>query len=208
MNYTLMHRTKPVMDLEIDEVTGTILKCGSLMETAHLPVGIGWVNGAVNRSELNNWWQERAIPASRSGLREALEVLQIPSPQLLLTKCMGLSLSDQYWVRPIDSGLQWEQVNFFDNPFSDDVGDVLLGKRGDSENCDFRSPDSTTNGSLKKRWKNINGTHCLIKGGSGAFQQQPFHEVIASRVMERLGIDHVPYQIYWDGNTPYSLMYT
>jgi hypothetical protein len=108
-------------------------------------------------------------------------------------------------VRPTGSNLKWEQVNFFDNPFSDDVGDVLLGKREQTESFDFSSPDNTSDGSLKKRWKIINGTRYLLKGGSGAFLQQPFNEVIASLVMDRLAVDHVPYELYWDGNTPYSV---
>ena len=205
MNYTLMHQNRAVMELEIDEVTGTIVKGGALYLQSHLPVGIGMINGLADRAALNYWWHERAIPASRSGLREALETMQLYSPQLLLTKCLGLSLSDQYWVRPTGTALTWEQVNFFDNPFSDDVGDVLLGKRSQSVDFDFSSPDNTSDGSLKKRWKILDGTRYLIKGGSGPFQQQPFNEVIACRVMERLGVDHVPYRLYWDGSTPYSL---
>lgn len=205
MNYTLMHQNRAVMELEIDEVTGTIVKGGALYLQSHLPVGIGMINGLADRAALNYWWHERAIPASRSGLREALETMQLYSPQLLLTKCLGLSLSDQYWVRPTGTALTWEQVNFFDNPFSDDVGDVLLGKQSQSANFDFSSPDNTSDGSLRKRWKILDGTRYLIKGGSGPFQQQPFNEVIACRVMERLGVDHVPYRLYWDGSTPYSL---
>lgn len=205
MNYTLMHKNRAVLDLEIDEASGAIVKAGIPFEMRHLPVGIATINGYADRGALNYWWQERAIPASRSGIREALEALSIYSPQLLLTKCLGLSLSDQYWVRPLGSGLLWEQVNFFDNPFSDDIGDVLLGKRRQAETFDFSSPDNTSDGSLKKRWKIIDGTRCLIKGGSGVFQQQPFNEVIASAVMERLGVDHVPYRLYWDGETPYCL---
>lgn len=35
----------------------------------------------------------------------------------------------------------------------------------------------------------MNGKRCLIKGGSGATWQEPYNEVIASRIMERL---HIP----------------
>lgn len=205
MNYTLMHKNVAVMDMEIDEVSGAILKASPPYAAEHIPLGIAVMGGYVERSDLNYWWQERAIPASRSGIREALEELNIYSPQLLLTKCLGLSLSDQYWVRPLGSDLIWEQVNFFDHPFSDDIGDVLLGKRSLTRDFDFSSPDNTSNGNLKKRWKIIDGTRYLIKGGSGTVQQEPFNEVIAAAVMKRLGIDHVPYRLYWDGNTPYSL---
>lgn len=34
--------------------------------------------------------------------------------------------------------------------------------------------------------------------------QQPFNEVIASLVAERLGIPHVPYTLLWDDGIPYS----
>ena len=114
---------------------------------------------------LNKWWTDRSIPASRSGVRDALEILRVSTPKLLLAKCYGLSLSDQYWVKPINSDLEWELVNFFDNDFSEDVGDILFGKAKDSENISLNSPDNTSDGCLKKRWKIINQKRCLLKAG-------------------------------------------
>ena len=96
--------------------------------------------------------------------------------------------------------LTWEKVNFFDNDFSDDIGDVLLGTSRKTSDFDFLSPDNTSDGHLKKRWKIINGKRCLLKSGSEPFRQQPFNEVIASKIMERLGINHVPYDIFWNEN--------
>ena len=138
-------------------------------------------------------------------MRKALETLELPNTQVLLTRCFGLSLSDQYWVRPHGSDLRWERINFFENPFSEDIGDVLLGKATDAANFDFSSPDNTSDGYLKKRWKIINGKRCLLKAGSNPFMQQPFNEVIASLVAEKLGISHVPYTLLWDDDTPYSV---
>ena len=37
----------------------------------------------------------------------------------------GLSLSDQYWMKPAESNLEWKDINFFENSFSDDVGNIL-----------------------------------------------------------------------------------
>ena len=70
---------------------------------------------------------------------------------------------------------------------------------------DFSSPDNTTDGNLKKRWKLIGGKRCLVKGGSNPFCQQPFNEVIAAGIMERLGISHVPYEIAWNKGASYSV---
>lgn len=117
---------------------------------------------------------------------------------MLLTRCFGLSLSEQYWVESQGSDLQWERINFFTNPFSEDIGNVLLGKATDSANFDFHSPDSTSDGFLKKRWKIIHGKRCLLKAGSNPFMQQPFNEVVVSLVAERLGIPHIPYTLLWD----------
>lgn len=205
VNYTLMHKELPVADMELDETTAAVLKIGQVYHSGHLPVGVGITNGIVDRSALNTWWLDRSIPASRSGVRRALEVLNIPDTRVLLTRCFGLSLSDQYWIRPIDGNLQWREVNFFDNAFSEDIGDVLLGKNKKNEGIDFGSPDNTSDGYLKKRWKIIGGNRCLLKSGSNPFMQQPFNEVIASKLAERLGIPHVSYSLTWDGGIPYSV---
>lgn len=205
MKYMLMHRDIPVLDIDLDEATSSIQKLGTIYHLEHLPLGTVSKHSVVDRAALNTWWIDRSIPASRSGIRKALETLNLPNTQLLLTRCFGLSLSDQYWVKPQDSDLQWEHINFFHNPFSEDIGDVLLGKATDGVGFDFRSPDNTSDGFLKKRWKIIDGKRCLLKAGSYPFMQQPFNEVIATLVAERLGIPHVPYTLLWDEETPYSV---
>lgn len=205
MRCTLMHKRIEVAKLELDDETGIIHKIEAVMSTEHIPVGVPVKNGIVDRSELNKWWTDRSIPASRSGVREALETLNLPDTKILLVRCFGLSLSDQYWIRPEGKGLTWEKINFFDNSFSDDMGDVLFGKPNKAKDFDFSSPDNTSDGYLKKRWKIINGKRCLIKGGSNLERQQPFNEVIASKIMDRLGIAHVPYDIVWGDGEPYSV---
>lgn len=67
------------------------------------------------------------------------------------------------------------------------------------------SPENTTDGWLKKKWKIIDGKRCLIKGGSGATQQEPYNEVLASRIMERLSIPHAPYRLLVEDDYPYSV---
>lgn len=205
MKCTLMHKRIAVAEMELDDATGLIQKIGAVYVPEHLPVGIAVKNGAADRAALNEWWTDRSIPASRSGIREALETLEITSTKMLLVRCYGLRLSDQYWIRPEGFSLTWDAVNFFDNDFSDDIGDVLFGEKKKADALDFSSPDNTTDGNLKKRWKLIGGKRCLVKGGSNPFCQQPFNEVIAAGIMERLGISHVPYEIAWNKGASYSV---
>jgi hypothetical protein len=208
LRYTLMHKNIAVADIDIDETLGGISKISDIISKEHLPVGVVRMqrqNEAVDRYAFNQWWTGRSIPASRMGLSDMLDTLGIASSNLLLTKCLGLSLSDHYWIKPYESNMSWENVNFFDNDFSDDIGDLLFGTNGKNSGFDLSSPDNTSDGNLKKRWKIIDGKRCLLKSGSNPYSQQTFNEVIASKIMDRLGIDHVPYSVMWINDEPFSV---
>ena len=208
MKYTLMHKNIAVADVEIDEDLGVITSIDNISAREHLPVGVVHQlrqEETVDRYALNHWWAGRSIPASRMGVTEALEALGVSSTKQLITKCLGLSLSDHYWFRPYGSSVAWEDVNFFDNVFSDDIGDVLFGMNGKNDGFDFISPDNTSDGNLQKRWKIIDGKRCLLKSGSSPYSQQPFNEVIATIIMNKLGIEHVPYTVTWIDDKPYSV---
>ena len=205
MRYMLMHKCFAVAELVFDETTGSIIKIGTVYDRDRLPVGVTERNGKADRFLLNEWWRNRSIPDTRQGIKDALYALEINNTQVLPLRSYGLSLSDSYWILPESSNINWYDLNFFDNAFSEDVGDVLFGREKNIETFDFNSPDNTTDGYLRKRWKIANGKRCLIKGGSNPFRQQPFNEVIASKIMDRLGIDHVPYSIIWEDGEPYSV---
>lgn len=204
MNYVLMHKKKPVADIELDEHTSSISSIGELYEKEHVPVGIPVKKDNIDRGALNEWWKSRSIPASRDGIKDALEELNVTTTQKLLDKSLGLSLSDHYWICPKNSDVQWENINFFDHSFSSDVGNILFGMGSENERIDLMSPDNTSDGWLKKKWEIIDGKRYLIKGGSGATQQEPYNEVFASEICNRLGIDHVPYHLIIQDHYPYS----
>ena len=206
MRYMLMHKCFAVAKLVFDETTGSIIKTGTVYDRDRLPVGVTERNGKADRFLLNEWWRDRSIPDTRQGIKDALYALEINNTQVLPLRSYGLSLSDAYWILPEGSNINWYDLNFFENAFSEDVGDVLLfGQVRNIETFNFNSPDNTTDGYLKKRWKIINGKRCLIKGGSNLERQQPFNEVIASKIMDRLGIYHAPYNIIWEDDEPYSV---
>lgn len=205
MKCAFMHKRIAVAELELDDATGMIQKVNTIYAPEHFPVGVTVKRGVADRAAFNEWWTDRSIPASRSGIREALETLEIANTKMLLVRCYGLSLSDQYWICPEGSDLTWDTINFFYNDFSEDIGDVLFGAAKKTDAFNFSSPDNTSDGNLKKRWKIINGKRYLVKGGSSPFRQQPLNEVIASGIMDRLGIPHIPYQVVWEQGVPYSL---
>lgn len=175
-----------------------------ILEKAH-PDAVKYKNHVIDKVALTSWWRRRAIPASRDGLRQALEEMGIALPEILLEKCWGLSLSDQYWICPKGSDLRWENVNFFDNLFSEDVGNILLGIAGSSASLSLVSPDNSSDGWLKKKWSIIDGKRCLLKSGGHSFLQEPYNEVIAASIMKRLQIPHVEYSVTEHKQKPYSV---
>lgn len=203
MRYILMHREKPTAEIEIDELSN-ITNVYDVFAKEHLPVGTT-KKGELDKTSLAKWWSKRSIPASRSGLRETLDKLDMSVPQELLTKCYGLSLSDQYWISPKDKPLLWKNINFFDNSFSDDVGNLLFGYGEFSDSMSLVSPDNTSDGQLIKKWKISDGKRVLIKGGSNPYQQEPLCEVIASEIAGRLGIEHTEYNVIWENDRPFSV---
>lgn len=196
--YILMHKNKPVAELTLEGSSGTILSIGTVYEPLHVPVGVPVKKGVIDRGALNAWWRGRAIPVSRMGIQAAMQELQLSGPGLLPEKCLGLSLSDQYWICPVGSGLTFREVNFFENPFSEDVGNILFGGGIDGDQLSLMSPDNTSDGWLRKKWVIIDGKRCLVKSGSGATCQEPYNEVLASRICRRLGIPHVSYAVAAD----------
>jgi len=104
------------------------------------------------------------------------------TPKLLLAKCYGLSLSDQYWVKPINSDLEWELVK--------QPSEVLSGefKLIFSESFAFPNRISPTSSEKSLSKKLINQKRCLLKAGSLPYEQQPFNEAIASLIMKKLNV--------------------
>lgn len=203
--FILKHKNINVIELWLD-YKFEISSCGIPINIEHMPVGT-IKNGKVNLIKLNTWWLSRTIPASRENIEELLEVVNMHFSQQLLEKSFGLSLTDQYWIMPFNVNLDWHKINFFENVFSEDVGDVLTGiKSIDLKNdiLDPLSPDNTSDGMLKKKWKIINGKRCLLKSGTGILKQEIANEILASRIGSLLGINHVSYEMIFDENEKYA----
>ena len=91
------------------------------------------------------WYKLRGIPASRKNIDKTLEQVGVNSLDDLLHKGYGLSLSDHYWYCPCDEELDWNDINFFDNDFSDDLGKYLVGEEValTTDELNMRSPNGT-----------------------------------------------------------------
>lgn len=201
-----MNKNKEVLKFSYDEETHTIQKIEEEINPEFAPPGIVEYKTGISRKALNSWWKDRAIPASRSKFKDTLEVLEITSSVELLERCFGLSLSDQYWVKEEGSNAKWKDVNFFENAFSEDMGKLLMGQKNDTKDIDVFSPDNSSDGNLRKKWKIINGKRYLLKSGNSLNNQEPYNEVIATKlyalILEKE--DYVPYELFEEYGLSFS----
>lgn len=202
--FTLMNKNKKIFDFIYDEEEHIIVdfERNYPLNEDYAPFGLIKDN-EINKVEFNKWWKNRQIPASRNGLKEVLHNSNIydnDNFDLLDSKAYCLSLSDQYWVKSIDKDIKWEKINFFDNEFSEDIGKILFSGGKTSLKLNLNTPDMTSNGNYEKRWKIIDGDRYLLKAGSKIYNQEPFNELIATKLYERLlnKNEYVEYSVIYD----------
>lgn len=156
------------------------------------------INDTPFRTNLSDWFRGRGIPSWRDKLDLLLHRLNINVPDELLDKAFGLSLSDQYWLKPVDSDVLYDDINFFNHDFDYiEFMEASLSKNSKTitRESSLKTPNNTTDGMLKKAWIIDNGTRYLLKGGYKNEILQPFNEVLASEICKRLGFNHVEYTL-------------
>ncbi len=156
------------------------------------------INNVLFKTNLSEWFKGRGIPSWRDKLDLLLHRLNITALYELLDKAFGLSLSDQYWLKPYGSNISYDDINFFENDF--DYAEFMeaslsTNSKTITKETSLKTPNNTTDGMLKKAWIIDNGIRYLLKGGYKNETLQPFNEVLASEICKRLGFNHVEYAI-------------
>ena len=140
---------------------------------------------------LNLWWKERSIPVEQDNIEQFLRGNGYSMPSEYLIKNLGLSLTDYYWIKPVESDLQWADVNLYDNDFK---GNLLNWKKEPAETPDddipHYSPNGSLQGTIEKSWVINNGIRCLIKGNHSPLSSESINEVIACEIHKRQGYNN------------------
>lgn len=192
--FILKHKDLDVAMMKMDVRTGMIEYILSVYLPEELPAGC-----APDGTGLGEWWKLRAIPDSRQGIRQVLSRLSEATSQSLMLSSYGLSLTDHYWIQPVGQELYWKDLNFYENDFGDELGDILTDserERSVSDGISKLSPSVSVNGDMKKKWIIRGGRRYLLKVNPSYHSQQAVNEVIAGKLHERLGWkNYVSYEV-------------
>lgn len=188
--FMLKNRTHDIAEVVYDSSRKEFTWIGGLLDSNRAPMGLAVEGGRLSLLSFNIWWRNRGIPEGRFGIEKLLSERGVSIPSELSVKSLGLSLSDQYWLKPAEADLSWEEVNFFHNDFED-------ARFASSVSGESIHPDNTSDGNLPKHWIiGERGVRCLLKGGAGLLQE-PFNEVVATALHARIVPrgHFVPYQL-------------
>ena len=101
MHVILMNKNKEVLMAELNDNTFTEIIIIYNINYALLKVK----NNKDTLKSLNEWFKGRGIPSRRKDLEKLLNNLKVNYKEELLFKSFGLSLSDEYWIKDINSNV-------------------------------------------------------------------------------------------------------
>lgn len=198
-----MNKKAKVLAAEYETGTGIFTKIYDIYNIEFAPYILKNLYNQDDKSNsfiinLSEWFKGRGIPSWRDKLDLLLHRLNITAPSELLDKSFGLSLSDQYWLKPFNLNIDYDAINFFDNDFDyTEFLEASLSKNSKliASKKSLNTPNNTTDGMLKKAWIIENKIRYLLKSGYKNELLQPFNEVLASEICARLGFNHVKYTL-------------
>ena len=149
-------------------------------------------------SNINTWVTKRNHAKEKEHLQGWLHEQGIDNSVGFLEITHALSLNDSLWVKPEDSTLTWEQVNLYNNEFTDVVSVTAFETGLHGLKLSTTSPEFTSEGSFEKCWtKEEDGIYLYKKGSSGFANAglEAYSEFYASQLSSRLCKQYVPYDI-------------
>ena len=201
--FTFMNREHEICEVVYDVRRREFTSLGEPIDGSRAPIGVSMSGRHVNLADFNRWWRGRGIPGTRVNIDRLLREAGVAVPEELLYRNLGLSLSDQYWIRPMGSGLEWRAVNFFHNGFDEMEMRTAPYVAGSSVPA---HPSNTSDGNLEKTWVVRGGVRMLKKSGFRN-NQEPYNEVVATSLHRRLLADdeYVNYTLEGQGLSACSL---
>ena len=190
--YILKHKNNDVLDFEMDDKKYDLLGINTIIDENRLPFNLIYKDNMVHCIvQLNAWIKGRGLAESRKDINEIKKLFNTEEKSELIVKSYGLNLTDHFWLHEKDKNIKWEDVNYFQNRFDQ----IIIGDNADfsiNKSVKTPSPNFCVDGSIVKRWIiNENNERVLLKGSRYGIMQEPFNELIATKIMEEFGIKNI-----------------
>lgn len=135
--------------------------------------GISPFFGKCDSNKILDWWKIRSILASRNMIRDILEKSGCDTTSQYLAKNLALSMTDSYWICPVDLTVKYEDIRF------SNLAEYNQGKIP-YHNATSYDPNASLGGQMEKYWDLHQKTPILVKESSKYFGQQSINEVFTT----------------------------
>ena len=147
-----------------------------------------------NTGNVQRWLETRAIDCHRANSRLLKKALRLTEKDDVATvmSVNAVTITDNYWIKPLNSNLMYADVRFDNDYFSN----LALTGSYDSFNKAAnskrtRTPELTNIGSYEKCWKLIDGEWWLYKKAN---HEELFSELFIYRLGKALGFNMAEYE--------------
>ena len=181
--YILMHKNTQCGLISIDRVTGDLMRF-SPEDTKYTPF-----LGNPDIRYIKIWWKYRAVPGSRRDMKEVIRRAGCETNHEYLAKNLALSITDTYWICPIDLALSWEEINL--HRLAEAKNGVVV-----FHNATSFDPNASLGGEMSKYWDMSGDTPVLVKKAYEQYGQQSVNELLATEIHSRHDAG-VPYAVYY-----------
>lgn len=156
MKYALQYKDIPVLIFDTEYYSVTVVVRDLL------PFGIRRL--PADYSMVKCFCSDRILMMNREHCKELLAYCEIDdqSDINICCVCLGLSLCDNYWIKPVNSSLTWVKVNLHDNIFSEKIAYVGLTGNvvGSISLSDVYTGELTNKGTKAK---------CIVRNKDGVY---------------------------------------
>lgn len=143
---------------------------------------------------VHKWLETRAIDSHRANSRLLKKALRLTERDDIgsVLSVNAVTITDNYWIKPIDSNLCYADVRFSNDYFSNlalNGNYDSFTKAANSKNT--RTPELTNTGSFEKCWKLINGEWWMYKKAN---HEEMFSELFIYQLGVELGFNMAEYK--------------
>ncbi len=193
-DFYLMNKDRTVLTFrmgknEFDEIKCELVRTQSFAEDE--PVGF---------RDIQSWLQGRQAPKHRAHIAELLRQCGCYNLDGYIRVTHALTLNDTFWVKPVNSDLQWDQVSLYSNEFDETIARIAFEGGMYGEQFSTTSPEFGTDGAYAKCWirERENKGICLLKQGSEGARNtglEPYSEYYSAQISKRICAEYVDYDL-------------
>lgn len=189
--YLLMNKDNVIASFHVDDLLDAIV---INKEYKKLP---DWYE------DLETFITNRRAPKHRENIEKLLKLSGCDTIKGFLDVSHALSLVDTFWVKPIDSDLNWNKISLFQHPFNEVIAKTAFEGGLHGRNFSTTSPEYGTDGSFAKCWiregepGSLGQIKMLKRGSSGARNAglEPYSEYYASQLVSAFTKNYVNYDL-------------